>query len=86
MQPFVKTEEFKSLNVGFALDEGSASPNDKMELSWAERAPWRKIIPVAITLYLLVTRAYVKSEFVFQDTSLVMQLTLLTTKLCTSRS
>ena len=42
MQPFVQTEEFKSLNVGFALDEGVISSDDKLCLVWAERASWRK--------------------------------------------
>jgi len=44
MKPFVQTEEFKSLNVGFALDEGSATVNNYFFLMWAERSPWREYI------------------------------------------
>ena len=29
MQQFVQTDEFKALNIGFALDEGIANPNDE---------------------------------------------------------
>ena len=42
MVPFLKTDEFKNLNVGFALDEGATSTYDKLYLIWAERAAWRK--------------------------------------------
>lgn len=42
MKEFVDTEEFKSLNVGFSLDEGIASPNEVFSVFYAERAIWRK--------------------------------------------
>jgi len=37
MKLFVNTDEFKSLNVGFALDEGYANPCDKFFLFYGER-------------------------------------------------
>lgn len=40
MAKFVKTHEFKELNVGFALDEGIASENDTFLVFYAERAIW----------------------------------------------
>lgn len=42
MAPFVKTPEFKKLNVGFGLDEAGACPTDSFLLFNAERALWRK--------------------------------------------
>ena len=42
MGVFVKTPEFASLNVGFALDEGIASPDESYHLYYGERAMWRK--------------------------------------------
>lgn len=40
MKKFVKTEQFKKLNVGFALDEGMASPNSDFLIFYAERSIW----------------------------------------------
>ena len=40
MQAFVKTEAFRSLNVGFALDEGIASPDETYTLFYGERVGW----------------------------------------------
>lgn len=40
MKAFVETEEFKRLNIGFALDEGVPSPLPKLFLFNGERAPW----------------------------------------------
>ncbi|TPX37707.1 N-acyl-aliphatic-L-amino acid amidohydrolase [Synchytrium microbalum] len=40
MKLFVKTDLFKSLNLGFALDEGMASPNDTYRVFYGERCPW----------------------------------------------
>ncbi|KAF2904640.1 hypothetical protein ILUMI_01524 [Ignelater luminosus] len=40
MKEFVKTKEFKELNVGFALDEGIASPDDVYALFNGERCIW----------------------------------------------
>lgn len=42
MKKFVHMNEFRNLNVGFALDEGMASPNDDYALFYAERCIWRK--------------------------------------------
>lgn len=42
MHPFVRTEEFRKLNVGFGLDEGVANPEDSFHLFYGERAIWRK--------------------------------------------
>lgn len=41
MQLFVQTNEFKSLNVGFSLDEGIASPDEVFPVFYAERSVWR---------------------------------------------
>jgi aminoacylase len=38
---FVKTPEFAALNVGFALDEGIASPDESYHIFYGERAIWR---------------------------------------------
>ncbi|CAL1528245.1 unnamed protein product [Lymnaea stagnalis] len=40
MIPFVKTEEFQKLNVGFALDEGLANPGEEFRVFYAERNVW----------------------------------------------
>ncbi|XKL62507.1 hypothetical protein PGB90_002340 [Kerria lacca] len=40
MAKFVLTEEFKKLNVGFALDEGMPTPTNEFMLAYAERAIW----------------------------------------------
>lgn len=42
MKKFVHTPEFKALNVGFALDEGMASPNEEFIIFNGERSIWRK--------------------------------------------
>ncbi|KAB0792729.1 hypothetical protein PPYR_14688 [Photinus pyralis] len=44
MREFVKTPEFKRLNVGFALDEGMASPSDEFVLFHGERCIWYIIV------------------------------------------
>ncbi|XP_075975586.1 aminoacylase-1-like [Anticarsia gemmatalis] len=40
MGEFVKTEDFRKLNVGFALDEGIASPTDEYQIFSGERTIW----------------------------------------------
>lgn len=40
IEKFVKTEVFKNLNIGFALDEGLAVENDVYRLYYGERSPW----------------------------------------------
>lgn len=43
MVAFIKTKEFKALNVGFALDEGAPSPTDDvMYAFYYDKRPWRK--------------------------------------------
>lgn len=42
MQAFVPTDDFKSLNIGFSLDEGCPSPTDVFPVFYAERSVWRK--------------------------------------------
>lgn len=44
MEKFVHTKDFKDLNVGFALDEGMASPNEEFILFNGERSIWRQYI------------------------------------------
>lgn len=40
MKEFVKTDDFKKLNIGFALDEGIASPVEEFPVYYAERTVW----------------------------------------------
>uniref|UniRef100_A0A0N4Z1P0 N-acyl-aliphatic-L-amino acid amidohydrolase n=1 Tax=Parastrongyloides trichosuri TaxID=131310 RepID=A0A0N4Z1P0_PARTI len=40
MEKFVKTEEFKKLNIGFALDEGLATEGEAFKVYYGERCPW----------------------------------------------
>lgn len=40
METFVNHEEFHKLNIGFALDEGLASPTDSFTVFYGERNPW----------------------------------------------
>jgi len=40
MEKFVETEEFRSLNIAFALDEGLASPDESFTVFYGERAAW----------------------------------------------
>ncbi|KAK7385211.1 hypothetical protein VNO78_30924 [Psophocarpus tetragonolobus] len=37
---FVDSPQFAALNVGFALDEGQASPRDEFRVFYADRIPW----------------------------------------------
>lgn len=41
MVKFVTSSEFAALNVGFALDEGVASPNEVFNVFYGERTGWR---------------------------------------------
>lgn len=40
MKEFVKTNDFKAMNVGFSLDEGIASVSEEFEVFYAERTIW----------------------------------------------
>ncbi|KAI4503616.1 hypothetical protein M0802_001019 [Mischocyttarus mexicanus] len=40
MKEFVHTQDFKALNIGFALDEGVASPTETFFMYYGERAIW----------------------------------------------
>lgn len=40
MMPFVQSNEFRALNVGFSLDEGIASPTDEFIVFYSERSIW----------------------------------------------
>lgn len=42
MMKFVHTDAFRSLNVGFSLDEGVASPTETFDVFYAERSVWSK--------------------------------------------
>ncbi|CAG8578983.1 10716_t:CDS:2, partial [Scutellospora calospora] len=37
---FIESDDFKKLNVGFALDEGIANPNDALRVFYGERVLW----------------------------------------------
>lgn len=41
MEKFVETEDFKALNVGFALDEGIANPTRHFNVFYGERSVWK---------------------------------------------
>ncbi|XP_022814277.1 aminoacylase-1-like isoform X2 [Spodoptera litura] len=41
MQAFVKTKQFKALNIGFALDEGLTSSDDTLIATYIDRRPWQ---------------------------------------------
>ncbi|KAI9293384.1 aminoacylase-1A-like protein [Neoconidiobolus thromboides FSU 785] len=41
MKIFCKSQEFKDLNVGFALDEGISNVNDAYKVFYGERTPWK---------------------------------------------
>lgn len=43
MGKFIHTKDFQDLNVGFALDEGCASPKESYALFNGERCVLRKI-------------------------------------------
>lgn len=38
--PFLETQEFKDLNVGFGLDEGRVNPDDQYRIYYGERIAW----------------------------------------------
>ncbi|CAH2227230.1 jg25417, partial [Pararge aegeria aegeria] len=40
MSEFVRSDHYKQMNVGFALDEGLASPDDNFVVYNAERSIW----------------------------------------------
>ena len=44
---FFPSKEFEELNVGFAMDEGQASPSDEFRVFYADRSPWHVIIRAA---------------------------------------
>lgn len=43
MKPFVHHDVFKSLNVGFAIDEGSTTEGDTYHIFYGERSNWSKL-------------------------------------------
>lgn len=49
MGKWVRTDDFKRLNVGCALDEGMASIDDTYLLFYGERSIWRKYLVFEIT-------------------------------------
>ncbi|CAI2189009.1 17561_t:CDS:2 [Funneliformis geosporum] len=40
MKLFVKSDDFKKLNIGFALDEGISCSHNALKVFYGERAPW----------------------------------------------
>lgn len=44
VEAFVKSQVFKSLNIGLVLDEGLASPGDEYRVFYGERSPWWTVI------------------------------------------
>ncbi|EXB44366.1 hypothetical protein L484_020178 [Morus notabilis] len=41
---FTASEEFRTLNVGFLLDEGQANPGEEFRVFYADRCPWNLVI------------------------------------------
>ncbi|XP_063893645.1 aminoacylase-1 [Helicoverpa armigera] len=41
IKAFIKTDVFKSMNVGFALDEGLPSSDDSLITTYVDRRPWQ---------------------------------------------
>lgn len=54
MRSFIDTIEFKALNVGFALDEGIASPNEVFSVYYAERSIWSKCLSSSWDFFFIV--------------------------------
>lgn len=52
MAKFVRTSNFASLNVGFCLDEGIASPNAAFSIFYGERYVWCKMNNKLIYIYI----------------------------------
>ena len=44
MKEFSESEDFKNLNIGFAFDEGIASPNNDFLVFYGERSIWQILI------------------------------------------
>lgn len=42
MEYFITTDEFKAMNIGFALDEGIATPDEVYPVFYGERCCWRE--------------------------------------------
>lgn len=57
MQAFVKSDEFKSLNVGCALDEGYPSKSNDLEVFYTEKTGWSvlKIFNFRLRFYTFLT-------------------------------
>lgn len=49
MEDFVHTKDFQALNVGFALDEGVACPEEQFYLFYGERSIWHVVVECAGT-------------------------------------
>jgi len=45
MAKWSRTDEFKKLNIGFALDEGLANPTEACSVYYGERVAWCMIHP-----------------------------------------
>lgn len=58
MKTFVKTPEFASLNIGFALDEGLACNDDTFSVYYGERTIWRKSLQT-VPGYLLYNLTFI---------------------------
>ncbi|KOB74334.1 Aminoacylase-1, partial [Operophtera brumata] len=50
MKPFTKTDAFRAMNVGFALDEGLPSPDDTFVVTDEDKRPWREAMNVGFAL------------------------------------
>lgn len=49
MKDFVHTKDFQALNVGFALDEGVACPEEQFYMFYGERSIWHVVVECAGT-------------------------------------
>ncbi|XP_013401828.1 aminoacylase-1-like, partial [Lingula anatina] len=54
MKLFVKHEDFRNLNIAFAMDEGLASEDGVYRVYNAERSPWCKILLLSIIFIIII--------------------------------
>lgn len=71
MKKFVVSDEFKRLNVGFALDESMPSPTETYMLTYAERSLWRTFDTDNIGVTLITNRRVIIFHAFFPDVNIV---------------
>lgn len=54
MGKLIRTEDFKQLNVGFALDEGMPTQSDEFFVFYAERTSWSRLLYTVAHIILML--------------------------------